>query len=198
MEAGAAAIRKFSLIDFPEELFDLEQLSVRVQSMRKILRRKIGGKQKDLIWRVEGFIEKYESTGAKSCEAVGVVRDQESSIDLAPVQLVHAVQSSDQEHTADLAFVKPASEIECHMMNSNKIIQGQSKEESIQEAELELLEPLSRQPNASEATAQKQESSDTGGQLKQQRQTEIDTTDLDMVADASRDGKSLLSWNCTI
>ncbi|KAH9571119.1 hypothetical protein CY35_02G076200 [Sphagnum magellanicum] len=187
VEAGAAAIRKFSLIDFPEELYDLERLSVRVQSMRKILRRKFGGKQKDLIWRVEGATQKYESTGAKSCEAVGV-RDQESPIDLAPVQLGHAVQSSDQEHTADLAFVKPASEIECHMMNSNKIIQGQSKGESIQEAELELLELLSCQPNASEATAQKQENSDTGGHLKQQRQTEIDITDLDMGADASRDG----------
>lgn len=171
---------------------------MRVQSMRKILRRKFGGKQKELIWRVEGVTQKYESTGAKSCEAVGVVQDQESSIDLAPVQLNHAVQSSDQECTADLAFVKPASEIECHMMKSNKIIQGQSKEESIQEAELELLELLSCQPNASEATAQKQENSDTGGQLKQQRQTEIDITDLYMGADASRHGKSLLCWNCTI
>ncbi|KAH8970218.1 hypothetical protein BDL97_02G077200 [Sphagnum fallax] len=186
-EAGAAAIRKFSLIDFPEELYDLERLSVRVQSMRKILRRKFGGKEKELIWRVEGVTQKYESTGAKSCEAVGVVRDQESSRDLAPVQLNHAVQSSDQERTADLAFVKPASEIECHMMKSNKIIQGQSKEESIQEAELELLELLSCQPNASEATAQKQENSDTGGQLKQQRQTKIDIT-LYMGADASRHG----------
>jgi len=155
--------------------------------MRKILRRKFGGKEKELIWRVEGVTQKYESTGAKSCEAVGVVRDQESSRDLAPVQLNHAVQSSDQERTADLAFVKPASEIECHMMKSNKIIQGQSKEESIQEAELELLELLSCQPNASEATAQKQENSDTGGQLKQQRQTKIDIT-LYMGADASRHG----------